>query len=820
MQDERADRVTAIKARLDQLEQERQQLLSELLQIQNVPRIPPPQPSTSEARIALFYQLFCCRLDVFPKLWENARSGIKGYSPACKNEWVRGVCGKSAGASEKRIRCAECSSRDFLPLDEAITRQHLEGKITVGTYAIRVDDTCIFLAADFDETTWQQDIIAYRDAGKEMGVDIAIERSRSGNGGHAWIFFRDPIPARDARILGTLILTRAITHRHTINLKSYDRFFPSQDSIPEKGFGNLIALPLQREPRRTGNSVFVDDQFMPFADQWDFLGHLQPITNEYVQNVIVTFRTPLKQHIDKAVEPDTSIADTCLDDAKASIEQCFSGAVEISYSRHIAIKLTGLPSKLISRLRRLATFANPKFFKNQRMRKSTWNIPRYISCAELISNRICLPRGLLGASSDILKTAGAQVDIVDNRKRAYALLPITFTGELQPEQSRSLDALLGNGSGVLVAPPGSGKTVIGCALIGEIKLPTLILVHRKQLAEQWRSQLIKFLSIDKKSIGTYGPDCEKRTGIIDIGMIQTFARISGSESVLSDYGVVIIDECHHVPAPSFEPALRNISALYFFGLTATPYRKDGLQAIIHMQCGPIVYTMKESEEQKDIDRKVIIRETSFRMPPESPPQPPIHEIWNYLVMDDNRLQQIVSDVIKSLRDRQFPLILSDRRDHLEALYNSISQNTAELKAKGFLLTSGMGKRAMKKLLAEIQEMLVQGELPFILSTGSLIGEGFDLPELSALFLAMPISFKGRIVQYAGRMHRTSGKKDSVWIYDYVDSNLGLGISMFRKRVPTYKKMGYSIQIDDGSRLSELVNKRRHRSNPATMKLTS
>jgi superfamily II DNA or RNA helicase len=499
-----------------------------------------------------------------------------------------------------------------------------------------------------------------------------------------------------------------------------------------------------------------------------------------------------------------------LDDFRIPIDNCYPETVTLLFSRHIAIDTSGMPSRLVTTLKKLATIANPVFFKAQHMRKSTWNIPRYICCADFQNNQLCLPRGLLDACRQLLQKAGAKVECVDERKRSYMLIPASFSGELQPEQVTGLNRLLSQGSGVLVAPPGAGKTVIGCALIGEIKLPTLILVHRKQLAEQWKSQLLKFLSVDKKSIGLFNADIQRRSGIIDIGMIQTFARLPSCEQVLSDYGVIIVDECHHVPAPSFEPAMRNISALYFVGLTATPYRKDGLQAIIHMQCGPTVYTMEESAAQSEIARKVIVKETAFRMPPESPLQPPLHEIWNSMVRDETRIIQVVEDVLEVLHNNCFPLILSDRRDHLERLFEEISRRTDGLRTKGFLLTSDMGKKVRKKILVEIQEMLSKNEQPFILSTGALIGEGFDLPKLSALFLTMPISFKGRLVQYAGRLHRESHGKKEVTIYDYVDSNLGLGISMFRKRVTAYRKMGYTLEIQVGSRLGELISNKQHK----------
>jgi superfamily II DNA or RNA helicase len=361
-------------------------------------------------------------------------------------------------------------------------------------------------------------------------------------------------------------------------------------------------------------------------------------------------------------------------------------------------------------------------------------------------------------------------------------------------------------SGIFVAPPGSGKTVIACSLIAERKLPTLILVHRKQLVEQWKDRLTEFLCLDKKAIGIFGVDEKKRTGIIDIGMLQTISKMKNENSVIDAYGLVVIDECHHVPAVSFESVLKRISALNFIGLTATPYRKDGHQAIVHMQCGPIVSTMAETPAQIDLIKKAVIRETNFCLPADATPQPAIHQIWEWLVHDQDRLRLVAMDVIEALKQNRFPLILSDRKDHLDSLYNEICKNTDELITKGYVLTSDTGKRERNKILQEIKDMLATVQCPFLLSTGSLIGEGFDLPELSSLFLAMPLSFKGRLIQYAGRLHRASAGKNEVTIYDYVDRNIALGLAMFRKRLTTYRKMGYTIIFADGSSIAKKIIK--------------
>lgn len=808
-------RIEVIKARLAELERERASLLKEMEDLSA--RRPSPDAlgvpasdrplATPEERLALFVRLFRCREDVFPKMWENQKKGTRGYSPACASEWVRGICDKP------RIKCSACQNRAFVPFDETIARSHLGGTFTVGTYTIREDDTCTFLAADFDKERWGIDAVTYKAAARDMGIEAYIERSRSGSGGHAWIFFQEPIRARLARHLGTLILTRAMDRRHYIGFDSYDRFFPSQDTMPSGGFGNLIALPLQRVPRRAGNSVFVDDDLVPYPDQWEFLSRVRLLSAEEVA-VVIRDNTPAPRRKSDEADADIIEAEASIDTADEKIRGAYTGAISFRYSRHLEIGIRGLPSSLISAFKRAATFANPKFFELQRMRFSTWNTPRYICSAELSDNgeAMIVPRGLLPRCAHLAEVAGASVDFNDIRP-ARKPVPIRFTGNLLPLQKRALRDLASQESGVLVAPPGSGKTVIACALIAKRKLPTLILVHRKQLADQWKEQLLQFTDLDKRQIGTFDAKETRRKGVVDVGMLQSLARDPDPDRLLDGYGHIVIDECHHVPAVSFESVLKRIEARRFLGLTATPYRKDGLEKIITMQCGPVLHTMEETKAQSQLSRQVVVRETGFRMGPEASAQPALHEIWQALVTDAERLRLVASDVVAALKEERFPLVLSDRKDHLELLLAEIT--AARKQATGFLFTSDIGKRQRNRMMEEIMAMRERREFPFLLSTGSLIGEGFDLPELCTLVLAMPLSFKGRLVQYAGRLHRESEGKQDVRIYDYVDSNLGLCVTMFRKRMTTYRKMGYTVEIPPDSHLSEVVGRKSGRKTSTT-----
>lgn len=786
-----------IEKRLAGLNSERKSLLEELAEIRSLDFKMPPRllgqrtlkqtPTSPLEKIKLFLDLFRCREDVYPKLWENKIKGTKGYSPVCKNEWMAGVCKKPA------TKCSRCPNRAFAPLDSTAVHAHLEGKTTIGTYAIREDDTCTFLAADFDKTAWRDDVLAYKKAAFDLGIQVAVERSRSGQGAHAWIFFSHPIPARLARQLGTIILALAASERYTLGVESHDRFFPSQDFLPSGGFGNLIALPLQKAIRKEGNTVFIDDEMISFKNQWAFLSRIRRLTSDEVLAVL-SKRIPEKSTSFLSCSEDPALyeAEKAADISSDKIDSSFySRKVRMSIGAQLEIDIQGLPSKLISGFKRTATFANPKFFELQRLRFSTWKTPRYIFCGDLAPNHLILPRGTIDACRELAKRAGARIFLNDSRV-ALKKMKLRFQGKLSKNQKKAVTELARYESGVLVAPPGAGKTVMACSLIGKRKVRTLILVHRKQLLDQWKLMVQKFLTIDPKKVGTFGSDGKKITGMIDIAMLQSLVRLKKKNDLLSKYEQVVVDECHHVPAFSFESVIKIIPARYFLGLTATPFRKDGHQAIIYMQCGPLRHNFSTTEGPR-LFKRVVIRETKFFMPPETGPQPMIHEVWNRLITDPDRLQLIAGDIKTALQTGRFPLIFSERKKHLRLLSETIQQHITGLNAKEFLFVGDMSGLARKRALEEIRKSLGTGVKPYILSTGSLIGEGFDLPQVDTLVLAMPISFKGRLIQYAGRLHRENSGKSEVLIFDYLDKSLPLTISMFRKRAVAYKKLGYRIE---------------------------
>lgn len=790
-----------IEARLAAIEAERTELIAEKTRLETASVVESAQDGvhadqpTPEEKAALFLKLFRARESVYPRLWENPKTGKKGYAPACRNEWVRGVCEKP------KVKCSECTHQAFPPLDREAVMDHLRGRHTIGTYAIRKDNTCVFLAADFDGHGWQKDILAYKRAAEFLGVSVTLERSRSGDGAHAWIFFSEPVLAVLARRLGTMIVAKATAQHPSMSLSTYDRFFPNQDILPQGGFGNLIALPLQRKPREKGNTLFLDDNLVPFPDPWACLAQVRTLSRQELDAVVKTVLPTVDSEI---AAPEEHFSLSCDEKALDLIPNTIrpgllSGEVHVRHKAQLEIISTGLPANLVSSLKRLATFANPKFYELQRLRFPTYKIPRFIFCGEIHPDQIVLPRGVLDEAQKLIEKAGGKTVIEDLRPPVEPA-SFEFHGTLTVPQKKVVETCAGYAQGVLVAPAGAGKTVMGCAMIARRNTRTLVLTHRRPLLEQWKSQLIRFLGLKKRGIRVLSGKADFRPGPIDLGMFQTLVRMENATAILAHYGHVVIDECHHVPAVSFEAVMKACPARYILGLTATPVRKDGLQKILFMQCGAVRHEMKDHRDPC-VARRVLVRPTSFKIVHESE-RPPIHLVWEAMVNDSARTELIADDVIAAVAEGRRPLVLSDRKHHLDLLQQQFKAKIHGADVKVFRLDSGVGRKERRRILTETTERISSGKKFVLLATSSLIGEGFDLPELDTLFLGMPLSFKGRLVQYAGRLHRPSEGKRDVVIYDYIEPANALTMSMHRKRLIAYRQMGY--QIDSPGSVGDLT----------------
>jgi hypothetical protein len=428
---------------------------------QQQPSPPPIEPSrlSTQEKVAIFRRLFRGRTDVFPVRWESKTTGKSGYAPACANEWRPGVCEKP------RIKCGDCGNRLLVSLSDTVIYNHLAGGHTVGVYPLLEDDSSHFLAVDFDEAEWRDDARAFMLSCAELGVPAALEISRSGEGAHAWVFFAGRVSARDARRLGTAIISHTCARTRQLRLTSYDRLFPNQDTMPKGGFGNLIALPLQKGPRDKGFSVFVDAELRAYPDQWAFLASIQPMDAHDIEPTILR-ATDGVHPLDVTFIDDEDLATPWTRHSTASkkLTGSMPRSLTLTLANLIYFEKAELPQPLANRLIRLAAFQNPEFYKAQAMRMSVWDKPRVIGCAENFPQHIALPRGCLDAALALLRENGIACDLRDECFSGQPL-DVSFVGSLRLDQEAAVAAMLPFDAGVLCAPTAFGKTVTAAAMI-------------------------------------------------------------------------------------------------------------------------------------------------------------------------------------------------------------------------------------------------------------------------------------------------------------------------------------------------------------------
>ena len=764
---------------------------------------PVNKKSDSTEKIKLFMSLFRGRDDVFAKRWENNKKETSGYSPACANEWKSGICQKP------KTSCSDCIHKDYLALNEEVIDDHLRGRnnLVVGIFPMRMDETCYFLAIDFDDEGWKKDIITLKKICFIYEIPITVKRSRSGNGAHAWFFFEQPIPASLARKFGSAMLTSAMSIQHDITFKSYDRLFPNQDTMPKGGFGNLIALPLQKAARINDNSIFIDEHFHPYDDQWAFLASVRRLSEDELEMLVSKLchgneLGTLKKDDEEERKPwKTEKIRLQKDD--------FPEKLEVVKSNMLFISKEGFSQRALNQIKRLAAFKNPEFYKAQSMRMSTFNKPRIISCADETTEYLCLPRGCeedLIALSEEFKVEIGWTDQTNSGRK----IDVEFNGTLRDEQPLAIDKLLAHNNGILCGTTAFGKTIAAIKLIAERKVNTLILVNKISLVSQWKDKLSEFLIINeslpaeeiregknvKKNrgiIGQMGGGKQTLHGIVDIAVMQSLSREGEVKECVKDYGMVIVDECHHVSAFSFEMILKSVNAKYVYGLTATPSRKDGHHPIIIMQCGPIRYRddAKKQAEKRPFDHYIIPRFTSFKVPvgrDKEEKDLSITELYEEIVSSEMRNQLIIDDVVQCYENGRNCIVLTERTGHVDLLVKELDKRIPDV----ISIMGTLGAKKTREKLSLITNAPKDKPLTMV-ATGRYIGEGFDEPRLDTLFLAMPISWKGTLQQYAGRLHRLFEGKNEVLIYDYADIHIRMFEKMYSKRLSGYASIGYKAK---------------------------
>ena len=749
-------------------------------------------------KITLFRSLFRGREDVYAVRYEGKRGGKPGYTPACKNIWKPGICPKS------KVKCQDCNHKDYLQMDDVVIEAHLRGNKVIGVYPLLTDDRCWFLVIDFDKGDWQSDIRVIQQFCKEKQLSLAVERSRSGSGAHIWFFFHEVITASKARKFGAVLITAVMQRRHEISFKSYDRMIPAQDFLTKDGLGNLIALPLQGQTAKTGNTCFVDSEFNRYPDQWHFLSGVHRF-----------FETEIEQQI-TALSEDSELGE--LNDLTETEHEKpwhrkkevilepndFPQSLTITLSNGIFIPKLGLSQRAMNKLKRLAAFSNPDFYKKQAMRFSTWGTPRIIDCHEEHNEYIQLPRGCLEAMTNLLDNARVNWQIQDERQTGKPI-QISFNGQLWPLQQEAEAALIKNQMGVLCGTTAFGKTITAISLIAHYSVNTLILVHKVPLMQQWQEKIIQFLDIkdhlpeenkscgrkkNRNIVGQMGGSRNDLHKVIDVVVFNSAISGHDVKDFIKDYGLVIIDECHHVAAASFEKVLSQVNAKYVYGLSATPVRQDGKHPIVFLQCGSIVYRddAKKQAEDRAFSHILFPRFTNYQLPLEwDLSNTQIQDVFTDLSLSLNRNKQIIQDIIKEVSNGRNVIVLTDRKEHVERLVQDIRPIFSDV-----ISLTGAGTAKQKRDRLELIKQYPDNRPILIVATGKYVGEGFDVPRLDTLFLVMPFSWKGTLAQYAGRLHRIYNGKNDVQIFDYVDIHVPVLERMYGKRLKGYKDLGYHV----------------------------
>ncbi len=733
-----------------------------------------------EDSVKIFMNYFKGRNDVYPYLSiDKNNPNIKYYIPACTNEWKNGVCNKTMGK-----KCKTCQYKENKPISKETIYKHMYGNYPIGIYPLLENDTCFFLSLDFDDKDSKKDIksdvLAFASVCDKYEVPIAIERSRSGNGIHIWMFFDTNIKARTARKLGSLLLSKTMEISN-ISISSFDRMFPNQDTLPKGGYGNLIALPFQNEPSKYGNTLFIDRNFILIKNQMQYLSSIHKLTEIEVFEKI-------KQLSNETIDISHEIIDMQNEvklKSKNNID--YPKSIKVILKDMVYIDKANLDGVVKNSFRRLATFANPEFYKKQKLRMSVYNVPMVIDCSKEDEKYLKLPRGTYNYLESLCNVNNIEIISKDERFVGNKI-EVKFNGSLREEQQIAIDHMLKYDNGILCAPTGFGKTVIGCKLIAERKVNTLILVNKIQLLNQWKDRIKEFL--DVKEVGEISSKKKNITNVIDVVSVKSLWNNGNVLDIAKNYGMIIIDECHHTAAYTFEQAINTGNAKYVYGISATPERENGHTPIIKMQCGDIRYKVDSLTFNKklNIPMKVIAKKSHLNFTNQNIDNYELNEINDLIAKDIIRSENIIKDIKKEYDNGKNILVLTERLELMNYIYDKLSKYTNNI----FKYYGGIGKKIIKSYMELNNQINENKDNKIIVATGSYIGEGFDDSKLDVLFLTMPISGQTRVTQYAGRLHRQDSNKKEILIYDYIDDNFSKTRNMFLKRKKTYEKLGYEI----------------------------
>ncbi len=765
----------------------------------------------------LFFSMFWGRMDVFAR---RGRHG--GYFPQCENSFTP-ACPRTRGEKQS---CNDCPNHVWKKLELWRIKNHLigakeDGTDVIGIYPLLPDHTCRFLVFDFDnhardaelsdyantDDAWKDEVDALRLIGRKCGIDMLTERSRSGRGAHVWIFFRQPIDAKLARTFGFLLLDKGASSVNLRSFKYYDRMYPSQDSA--EGIGNLIALPLQGQALKDGNSAFIDEDWNAYPDQWGKLLSTEKLSLQQVQTFVMKWQMELTGQMIAAGTGTERIKPWKRNDALH--REDVTGVLHIVLADGIYVDALNLKTRLQNQIRCMAAFDNPVFYKNQHIGRSNYNNSSTIYLGRDTEGYIQIPRGLYEALQKRCEAAGIPVEVFNQRENGRPIR-VKFNGELRMRQALAAQDILSHDDGILSAATAFGKTVVCSYLIAQRRANTLILLESSELIQQWVDELNKFLLFDEDPpeyrtktgkrrrresvIGTLKSGQDKTTGIVDVAMIGSVFKKGAFFDRLNSYGMVIMDECHHAASAQAEQVLRRVNARYLYGVSATPMRSDNLQKINYMLLGPIrhSYTAKERAADQGIGRFVVTRFT--RTVDLSGEAADIHRAYELICEDADRNSMILQDVRNSVREHHTPVILTRQKKHAKYLYDHLQSAADHV----FILYGDNSAKENEETRSRMKSVPDSDSL-ILVATGKKIGEGFDYPRLDTLMLAAPVAYKGLLDQYVGRISRDYAGKKNIYVYDYVDSHIRIFDSQYNKRLAAYRQLGFHVASPDSEKQS-------------------
>ena len=773
----------------------------------------------TEADAKVFFSMFWGRTDVYSRRTIKKSTGEVNYYTQCYNFWKNG-CPRITGS---KIKCQDCQRQAYKELKKEQIIEHLRGisedaTDVIGVFPLLADNTCRFIVFDFDNhekgaerndfantgDLWREEVDSLRKICDINGIDALVERSRSGRGAHLWIFFQKPIEAGLARKFGNALLNKGAEFVNMKSFRFYDRMLPMQDYLPEGSVGNLIALPLQGQALKKGNSAFIDECWNAYPNQWEVLLSKKKLSKQFIEDKIKEWVEGSHNIIADCKDIFENDSEKPWEKTKHFQKEDVDGIMRITLSDGIYVDAVNLRPRIQNQIRRMAAFSNPVFYKNQAMGLSNFENYRYIYLGSDEGGFIKVPRGILENLIKECEKAGIEYEIEDKRSKGHPI-HVEFIGKLKESQIPAVERLLQNDNGILNAATAFGKTVVCCNVIAKKQVSTLILIQSSALMEQWREALEKFLYIDeelpeyetptgrkkkrKSLVGKLQGAHDSTTGIIDLVMAGSVCKNGVYHRRLKEYGLILVDECHHAASDTIVDILQEANAKYVYGVTATPFRGYGLEKINYMLLGPIRYqfTSKDRAKEQGIEHLVYPRFTRAVAPRFSQDRMHPNEAYEIIRNNEDRDELIIRDVKQCVDSGRTPVVLSKYVEHSQRLYQRLI-NYAD---KVFLLSGGNSKKEHKEILKRMSQVTTN-ESMILVATGKLIGEGFDYPRLDTLIMATPVAWKGVVEQYAGRLNRDYDGKKSVIIYDYVDSHIPMFDRMYHKRLKAYKQIGYDI----------------------------